>query len=240
MGHRSSMQASHAKVADLVEQRGTNLWFEQDDAWWVEQLELPAGTTRRNDTLDVWIDSGVSHQAVLRHHPDQHFPADVYIEATDQHRGWFQSSLMTSVALNGVAPYKTVITHGFVVDKDTKKKISKSEQGGYKKPMEADYFVNKYGAGYRAPLGREHAIHLTTFLSARRTSPGSARAIAAFATSCGSFSRTCTTSIPDNLPPPALPGQRQSIAGCCRNCKASSRNAGPHTRRTIFAKSSKR
>ncbi len=134
------------KVANLVEQRGTNLWFEQDDTWWAAQLGLPQGTTRRNDTLDVWIDSGVSHQAVLRKHPDQHFPADVYIEATDQHRGWFQSSLMTSVALNGVAPYKTVITHGFVVDKDTKKKISKSEQGGYKKPMEADYFVNKYGA----------------------------------------------------------------------------------------------
>jgi isoleucyl-tRNA synthetase len=134
------------KVADLVEQRGTNLWFEQDDAWWAGQLQLPAGTTRRNDTLDVWIDSGVSHQAVLRHHPEQHFPADVYIEATDQHRGWFQSSLMTSVALNGVAPYKTVITHGFVVDKDTKKKVSKSEQGTYKKPMESDYFVNKYGA----------------------------------------------------------------------------------------------
>jgi isoleucyl-tRNA synthetase len=134
------------KVADLVEQHGTNLWFEKDDAWWAAQLGLPADTSRRNDTLDVWIDSGVSHTAVLRKHPDQHFPADVYLEATDQHRGWFQSSLMTSVALHGVAPYKTVITHGFVVDKDTKKKISKSEQGGYKKPMEAEYFVGKYGA----------------------------------------------------------------------------------------------
>src|SRR4029453_18031166 len=83
------------KVADLVEEHGTNLWFEKDDAWWASQLGLPAGTTRRNDTLDVWIDSGVSHQAVLRRHPELHFPADVYIEATDQHRGWFQSSLMT-------------------------------------------------------------------------------------------------------------------------------------------------
>lgn len=137
------------QVADLVEKQGTNLWFEQDDAWWAAQLGLPAGTTRRNDTLDVWIDSGVSHQAVTKRHPELAATggvADVYIEATDQHRGWFQSSLMTSVALTGRAPYKTVITHGFVVDKDTKKKISKSEQGGYKKPMEADYFVNKYGA----------------------------------------------------------------------------------------------
>ncbi len=137
------------KVADLVETRGTNLWFTESDAWWAEQLGLPAGTTRRNDTLDVWIDSGVSHQAVTARHPELKATggvADVYIEATDQHRGWFQSSLMTAVALTGHAPYKAVITHGFVVDKDTKKKVSKSEQGSYKKPMEADYFVNKYGA----------------------------------------------------------------------------------------------
>jgi isoleucyl-tRNA synthetase len=105
--------------------------------------------TRRNDTLDVWIDSGVSHQAVTSRHPELKAcggVADVYLEATDQHRGWFQSSLMTSVALTGHAPYKTVITHGFVVDKDTKKKVSKSDQGTYKKPMEAEYFVGKYGA----------------------------------------------------------------------------------------------
>ena len=138
-----------AKVADLVESGGTNLWFEKDDAWWAAQLGLPAGTSRRNDTLDVWIDSGVSHQAVTSRHPELKAcggVADVYLEATDQHRGWFQSSLMTSVALTGHAPYKTVITHGFVVDKDTKKKVSKSDQGTYKKPMEAEYFVGKYGA----------------------------------------------------------------------------------------------
>ena len=138
-----------AKVADLVETGGTNLWFEKDDAWWAAQLGLPAGTTRRNDTLDVWIDSGVSHQAVTSRHPELKAcggVADVYLEATDQHRGWFQSSLMTSVAITGHAPYRTVITHGFVVDKDTKKKVSKSDQGTYKKPMEAEYFVGKYGA----------------------------------------------------------------------------------------------
>lgn len=137
------------KVALMVETGGTNLWFEKDDAWWAGQLGLPEGTSRRNDTLDVWIDSGVSHQAVTSRHPELKAcagVADVYLEATDQHRGWFQSSLMTSVALTGHAPYKTVITHGFVVDKDTKRKISKSEQGAYKKPMEAEYFVGKYGA----------------------------------------------------------------------------------------------
>ncbi len=140
-----------AKVADLVESGGTNLWFEKDDAWWAAQLGLPAGTSRRNDTLDVWIDSGVSHQAVTSRHPELKAcggVADVYLEATDQHRGWFQSSLMTSVALTGHAPYRTVITHGFVVDKDTKRKLAKSDQGkpGYSKPTGAEYFVGKYGA----------------------------------------------------------------------------------------------
>jgi isoleucyl-tRNA synthetase len=135
--------AAVRKVADLVEQHGTNLWFEKDDAWWSQALGLPEGTTRRNDTLDVWLDSGVSHTAVLKKRPELRFPADVYIEATDQHRGWFQSSLMTSVGLYEKAPYKTVITHGFVVDKDGKK-ISKSSS--YQKPMDAEHFVGKYGA----------------------------------------------------------------------------------------------
>jgi isoleucyl-tRNA synthetase len=134
------------EVASVVEQEGTNVWFERDDSWWCERLGLPPGTTRRNDTLDVWIDSGVSHEAVLRRRAELAFPADVYLEATDQHRGWFQSSLMTSVALRGVAPYRTVITHGFVVDKDTRKKVSKSAQGTYVKPMDAEHFVGKYGA----------------------------------------------------------------------------------------------
>jgi isoleucyl-tRNA synthetase len=134
------------KIAGIVEQHGTNFWFEKNDAEWAQMLGLPTGTTRRNDTLDVWIDSGVSHEAVLRKNPALRFPADVYIEATDQHRGWFQSSLMTSIAMNGVAPYRTVITHGFVVDKDTRKKVSKSAQGSYVKPMDAQHFVGKYGA----------------------------------------------------------------------------------------------
>jgi isoleucyl-tRNA synthetase len=131
------------KVADLVARHGTNLWFERDDAWWAAELGLAPGTTRRNDTLDVWIDSGVSHRAVLRTHAALACPADVYIEATDQHRGWFQSSLMTAVALDGAAPYRTVITHGFVVDRDGKK-ISKSSS--YQKPMDAGHFVGRHGA----------------------------------------------------------------------------------------------
>jgi len=134
------------KVADIFAERGTNSWFTLDDAEWASLVGLPAGVSRRQDTLDVWIDSGLSHEAVLRRRPELAFPADLYLEATDQHRGWFQSSLMTSVALNGKAPYRAVLTHGFVVDTDTRKKISKSAQGGYQKPTEAEHYVGKYGA----------------------------------------------------------------------------------------------
>ncbi len=134
------------RVADIFAREGTHSWFEKSDVDWAALLGLPEGTTRRNDTLDVWLDSGVSHEAVLRHDPELAFPADLYLEATDQHRGWFQSSLITSVALNQTAPYRSVLTHGFVVDVDTRRKISKSEQGGYQKPTDAQYFVNKFGA----------------------------------------------------------------------------------------------
>ncbi|MEP6821343.1 MAG: isoleucine--tRNA ligase [Chthoniobacterales bacterium] len=131
------------KLADVVEKRGSNVWFELDDAALARELDLPEGTRHRGDTIDVWIDSGVSHQAVLAKHPALREPADMYLEATDQHRGWFQSSLLTSVALHDRAPYKTCVTHGFVVDVDGKK-ISKSSE--YSKPMDAGHFVGKYGA----------------------------------------------------------------------------------------------
>jgi isoleucyl-tRNA synthetase len=134
------------RVADLVEKRGTNAWFEMSDAELAALLGLPAGTTKGHDTIDVWIDSGMSHQAVLRRRPELHYPADLYLEATDQHRGWFQSSLMTAIGIEGGSPYKTCLTHGFVVDVDTREKISKSAQGGYKKPTEAMHFVEKSGA----------------------------------------------------------------------------------------------
>src|SRR5437762_5418804 len=131
------------KLADLVAQRGSNIWFELNDVDLARELGLPPGTTKRNDTIDVWIDSGVSHKAVCALHSELRDPADMYLEATDQHRGWFQSSLMTSVALNNRAPYKICVTHGFVVDLDGKK-ISKS--GTYEKPTAADHFVGRYGA----------------------------------------------------------------------------------------------
>jgi isoleucyl-tRNA synthetase len=131
------------KLADLVAQRGSNIWFELDDAALAKEVGLPPDTTKGTDTIDVWIDSGVSHKAVCAVHPELRDPADMYLEATDQHRGWFQSSLMTGIALNNRAPYKMCVTHGFVVDLDGKK-ISKS--GTYEKPTAADHFVGKYGA----------------------------------------------------------------------------------------------
>jgi isoleucyl-tRNA synthetase len=134
------------RFADLVAKKGTNTWYALSNEELAKELDLPGGLTRRNDTLDVWIDSGTSHEAVLKSRPDLRWPADVYIEATDQHRGWFQSSLMTSVALYGQAPYREVLTHAFVVDVDSRQKLSKSQQGAYAKPTEAEYFVKKYGA----------------------------------------------------------------------------------------------
>ncbi|MCH7226124.1 isoleucine--tRNA ligase [Haloferula sp. A504] len=133
------------KVADLVEKEGTNVWFELSDEEMCERLGLEKGLTKCRDTLDVWIDSGCSHVAVLEKHPQLDAPADLYLEATDQHRGWFQSSLMMSVAWRGCAPYKSVLTHGFVVDKD-KKKLSKSEAEKSGKPIDAAHFYNKYGS----------------------------------------------------------------------------------------------
>ncbi len=133
------------KVAELVETEGTNFWFEHSDAEIAARLDLPDGVKKCRDTLDVWIDSGCSHAAVLDAHPELHTPCDLYLEATDQHRGWFQSSLMLSVGYRGTAPYKTVMTHGFVVDKD-KKKLSKSDAEKSGKPIDAAHFYNKYGA----------------------------------------------------------------------------------------------
>ncbi len=102
------------EVALLVEARGIDAWFDLDPA---TLLGSEAGIYDKvNDTLDVWFDSGVTHACVLEQRPELAFPADLYLEGSDQHRGWFQSSLLTSVAMKGVAPYKEALTHGFTVD----------------------------------------------------------------------------------------------------------------------------
>lgn len=103
------------KVAALIDEKGIDAWFELDATSLLgDEAEQYAKVT---DTLDVWFDSGVTHYSVLDDKEDLHFPAELYLEGSDQHRGWFQSSLLTSVAMNkGEKPYHNVVTHGFTVD----------------------------------------------------------------------------------------------------------------------------
>jgi isoleucyl-tRNA synthetase len=142
-------------AAALIEQHGSNVWFEKSVAelWAAVKPKDWKGadaTAKSNDTLDVWIDSGSSSRSVIARRKeiagkDKAFQADMYLEGSDQHRGWFQSSLLLSLAGNGAAPFKTVLTHGFMVDAD-REKISKSKQGAYEKPQTAEAYVKKYGA----------------------------------------------------------------------------------------------
>ncbi len=112
------------QVALRVEEHGINAWFDLEPE---ELLGSDADQySKMSDTLDVWFDSGVTHACVLNRRDELGFPADLYLEGSDQHRGWFQSSLLSSVAMNGVAPYRTVLTHGFTVDA-LGKKMSKSK-----------------------------------------------------------------------------------------------------------------
>jgi isoleucyl-tRNA synthetase len=138
--------AMEAKLYDLFAAKGADAWFGPE----ADQL-LPAGTTcaqcggktfaKETDILDVWFDSGVSHAAVLEKRDDLNWPADLYLEGSDQHRGWFHSSLLTAVGTRGQAPYKSVLTHGFVVDADGRK-MSKS-LGNVMAPKTV---IDKYGA----------------------------------------------------------------------------------------------
>ncbi len=145
------------RAAELVEQHGSNVWFEKSagELWPAlrpEDWRGPEAATKSNDTLDVWIDSGSSSRAVIARRPElrgevKAFQCDMYLEGSDQHRGWFQSSLLLSLAGNGAAPFRTVLTHGFMVDAD-REKISKSKQGQgtYEKPQTAEAYVKKWGA----------------------------------------------------------------------------------------------
>lgn len=115
-------------VQAIIAQKGSDAWWELS----IEELLPPSyrnngrSYRRGTDTMDVWFDSGSSWAAVVKQRPGLRYPADIYLEGSDQHRGWFQSSLLTSVAVNGIAPYKTVLTHGFVLDEQGRK-MSKSE-----------------------------------------------------------------------------------------------------------------
>ncbi|GAB2191856.1 isoleucine--tRNA ligase [Sessilibacter sp. MAH1] len=111
------------EVAKLVEKDGMDAWFDLEPS---ALLGDEANDYQKvTDTLDVWFDSGVSHYAVVSRRENLSFPADLYLEGSDQHRGWFQSSLKTSLAINEAPPYKAVLTHGFLVDSNGHK-LSKS------------------------------------------------------------------------------------------------------------------
>lgn len=122
------------KIQDLVRQYGTDVWFAKDVEELIpENLTCPkCGSThfrKETDIMDVWFDSGSSHRGVLGIRPNLQYPADLYLEGSDQHRGWFNSSLCTAIATNGTAPYKAVLTHGFFVDEQGRK-MSKSLGNG--------------------------------------------------------------------------------------------------------------
>lgn len=133
-------------VSELFRQEGSDAWFKKS----ASEI-LPEGTKcpkcggtdfdKEKDIMDVWFDSGVTHAAVCGQRPNLRRPADLYLEGADQYRGWFQSSLLTSVATTGEAPYKAVVTHGWVVDGEGKK-MSKSLGNG----IDPSDVVNEYGA----------------------------------------------------------------------------------------------
>ncbi len=119
----------HPQTIDLIEKVALEVEKAGIDAWWDIDAAVLLGAEAENylkvtDTLDVWFDSGVTHSCVLTR-PDLRYPADLYLEGSDQHRGWFQSSLLTALAANGDKPFKTVLTHGFTVD-EKGHKMSKS------------------------------------------------------------------------------------------------------------------
>lgn len=117
-------------VAQLFAEHGSIIWFEKEAKDLLPEGFTHPGSpngqfTKETDIMDVWFDSGSSHEAVLRQRPELSFPADMYLEGSDQYRGWFNSSITTSVAINGVAPYKSVLSQGFTLDGEGRK-MSKS------------------------------------------------------------------------------------------------------------------
>ncbi|QSJ21100.1 isoleucine--tRNA ligase [Nostoc sp. UHCC 0702] len=114
-------------VQAIIAEKGSDAWWELSTEELLPESYRQNGRSYRRgtDTMDVWFDSGSSWAAVAKQRPELHYPAEIYLEGSDQHRGWFQSSLLTSVAVNGIAPYKTVLTHGFTLDEQGRK-MSKS------------------------------------------------------------------------------------------------------------------
>src|SRR5690606_20999835 len=143
--HRESGEV-HPRTAELIEQVARRVEGEGIDAWFdLDPAELlgddAAHYNKVTDTLDVWVDAAVTHFSVLGRRDELAYPADLYLEGSVQHRGWFQSSLKTAIAINGSAPYRAVLTHGFTVDAQGRK-MSKSV-GNVVSPQKV---VNELGA----------------------------------------------------------------------------------------------
>ena len=144
-GKEYATDESFKKIQEIFREKGSNAWYDLD-----EKDLLPENATckhcgshefkKETDIMDVWFDSGSSHQGVLVERGID-FPADLYLEGHDQYRGWFQSSLLTSVATKGIAPYKGILTHGWVIDEDGKK-MSKSLGNG----ISPQDIIKEYGA----------------------------------------------------------------------------------------------
>jgi isoleucyl-tRNA synthetase len=138
------------KFREQVVKDGVDIWFERSTRELFGDVKCPhCGSTKLEkspDIVDVWLESGVSYRAVLKTRKELAHPADMYLEGSDQHRGWFQSSLLASMATDGHPPFKTVVTHGFLVvhaeETGKKQKISKSAG----KPANAEDYINRYGA----------------------------------------------------------------------------------------------
>jgi len=133
-------------VADLVAKQGVDAWFKGDAKTLLPQnLKCPKCKSqdlrKESDILDVWFESGISHQAVLKNDKSLQYPCELYLEGSDQHRGWFQSALISGMAIDNLPPYKAVLTHGFTVDGEGKK-MSKS-LGNVIAPQD---IMKKYGA----------------------------------------------------------------------------------------------
>ncbi|MGN0585629.1 MAG: isoleucine--tRNA ligase [Ruminococcus sp.] len=132
-------------IADLFRKEGADAWWTKEASEFISpevKCECGCGSfTKEYDIMDVWFDSGVSHSAVMEQYDCLSWPADLYLEGADQYRGWFQSSLLTSVVYKGTAPYKAVCTHGWVVDGEGRK-MSKSLGNG----IMPDEIIKQYGA----------------------------------------------------------------------------------------------
>jgi isoleucyl-tRNA synthetase len=134
-------EAVNKRIVELFTKEGADAWYARPAQDFLGDTYKAADYEQVMDIVDVWFESGSTHAFVLEDRPDQQWPADLYLEGSDQHRGWFQSSLLESCGTRGRAPYKTVMTHGFVVDKDGKK-MSKSAGNG----LSPNELVSNYGA----------------------------------------------------------------------------------------------